>query len=92
MSDNASSPMRLRLRINRHDLPTTHITWAIGHSSGAYSPKALSIAQLLEQINEVIPLESDDWGLEDYAVDVLGFECLHFQDVSAVLRDGDTVE
>ncbi|KAI9825030.1 MAG: hypothetical protein M1826_007108 [Phylliscum demangeonii] len=53
--------------------------------------KGSTIAQLLESVNDIIPLESDHWGLEDYAVDVLGFECLHFQEVKAVLRDGDVV-
>ncbi len=45
-------------------------------------------------MNEVIPLESEDWGLEDYAVEVAGFECLHFWEiggVGGVLRDGDVV-
>ena len=84
--------MRLQLRINRHRLPTVFITWAVGGLSATSSSTELTIAQLLEQVNEVIPLESDDWGLDDYTVDVGGYECLHFQDVNLVLRDGDTVE
>lgn len=67
----------------------------------------MTIAQLLEDVNEVIPLETqieDDigngggigggagqWGLEDYAVEVMGFECLHFMEVDGLLRDGDEV-
>lgn len=60
----------------------------------------LTIAQLLEDINEVIPLESGEgaarqgpgqWGLEDYVVEVNGYECLHFMEVEGLLRDGDEV-
>ncbi|KAI9791742.1 MAG: hypothetical protein M1816_003552 [Peltula sp. TS41687] len=92
MSNDVSQPMRLRLRVNRHGLPTTHITWPVEASNASHGPTGLTIARLLEQVNEVIPLESDDWGLDDYAVEVNGFECLHFQEVNLVLRDGDTVD
>ena len=50
-----------------------------------------TVAQLLEQVNEIIPLESEDWGLEDYAVEVEGFECLHFSETSKVLKEDDEV-
>lgn len=62
-----------------------------------------TISQLLEDIDEVVPLESFEgalgeneadggqWGLEDYAVEVNGFECLHFMPVDGLLRDGDEV-
>ena len=53
-------------------------------------------------MNEVIPLETQigdadsqydggQWGLEDYVVEVQGFECLHFMEVDGLLRDGDEV-
>lgn len=80
------------MRVKRHGLPATNVTWPVEAANGGHGPSGLSVAQLLEQVNEVIPLESDDWGLDDYAVEVQGFECLHFQDVNRVLRDGDTVE
>ncbi|PGH14569.1 hypothetical protein AJ80_05889 [Polytolypa hystricis UAMH7299] len=58
-----------------------------------------TIAQLLEDVNEVIPLETQmeedcqpgdgQWGLEDYTVEVNGFECLHFMEIDGLLRDGD---
>ncbi|KAK2738923.1 hypothetical protein FQN55_009693 [Onygenales sp. PD_40] len=67
----------------------------------------LTIAQLLEDVNEVIPLETQvgeeggygnndgdvggQWGLEDYVVEVQGSECLHFMGVDGLLRDGDEV-
>ena len=31
------------------------------------------------------------WGLEDYVVEVNGFECLHFMSVDGLLREGDEV-
>lgn len=61
-----------------------------------------SVAQLLEDVNEVVPLETEprlfgdgknsgQWGLEDYVVEVAGSECLHFMEVEGLLRDGDEV-
>ncbi|BCS23343.1 uncharacterized protein APUU_31568A [Aspergillus puulaauensis] len=66
-----------------------------------YANGGYSIAQLLEDVNEVIPLETEQqlfddessgqWGLEDYVVEVGGSECLHFMEVEGLLRDGDEV-
>ncbi|KAL2824775.1 hypothetical protein BDW59DRAFT_82495 [Aspergillus cavernicola] len=60
-----------------------------------------TVAQLLEDVNEVIPLETEprlfedqssgQWGLEDYVVEVAGSECLHYMEVEGLLRDGDEV-
>ncbi|KAI4286580.1 MAG: hypothetical protein L6R35_004163, partial [Caloplaca aegaea] len=50
-----------------------------------------TISQLLEQVNDIIPLESEEWGLEDYIVEVGGFECLHFQETNQVLKENDEV-
>ncbi|POS86112.1 hypothetical protein EPUL_001077, partial [Erysiphe pulchra] len=83
--------MRLRLSICRNGLPETLITWAIDTT---HSP---TIYQLLEQVNEVVPIESDgEWGLEDYAVELKGYngvnyECLHFQTVASVMKEDDEV-
>ena len=52
---------------------------------------SVTISQFLEQVNDILPLESEDWGLEDYSVEVRGFECLHFAEVNQVLRDDDEV-
>jgi hypothetical protein len=46
---------------------------------------------MLTQVDEVIPLESEHWGLEDYVVQVDGFECLHFSKIGEVLKPGDHV-
>ncbi|KAL6235727.1 hypothetical protein BDW75DRAFT_133025 [Aspergillus navahoensis] len=66
-----------------------------------YSNGGYTIAQLLEDVNEVIPLETEprlfedessgQWGLEDYVVEVGGSECLHFMEIEGILRDGDEV-
>ena len=83
--------MRLRVTVRRHGLPETPILWSIDTNA---SP---TVYQLLEQINEVIPIETDgQWGLEDYAVELKGanginYECLHFQPVDSVLKEEDEV-
>ncbi|KAJ5951728.1 uncharacterized protein N7479_010141 [Penicillium vulpinum] len=65
----------------------------------AFSNGGYTVAQLLEDVNEVVPLETEpsvfdaefsgQWGLEDYVVEVAGSECLHFMEVDGLLRDGD---
>ncbi|KAL4994125.1 hypothetical protein BDV10DRAFT_11192 [Aspergillus recurvatus] len=66
-----------------------------------YGNGGYTIAQLLEDVNEIIPLETEprlfedessgQWGLEDYVVEVGGSECLHFMEIEGILRDGDEV-
>ncbi|OAF59991.2 hypothetical protein VC83_03149 [Pseudogymnoascus destructans] len=82
--------MRLRLVVKRHDLPDAAIVWPVNDEA------RVIVSQLLEQVNEIIPLESEgEWGLEDYAVEVRGretnYECLHFQDVKSILHGDDEV-
>jgi hypothetical protein len=83
--------MRLRLTVRRHRVPETRVIWAIDTSSNP------TIFNLLEQVNETIPIESDgEWGLDDYAVELKGsngvnYECLHFQPLASVMKDEDEV-
>ncbi|OBT64406.1 hypothetical protein VE03_05802 [Pseudogymnoascus sp. 23342-1-I1] len=82
--------MRLRLVVKRHDLPDAAVVWPVDDSA------RVIVSQLLEQVNETIPLESEgEWGLEDYAVEIRGkeanYECLHFQDVKSILHEDDEV-
>ncbi|TGO85095.1 hypothetical protein BPOR_0432g00050 [Botrytis porri] len=54
------------------------------------------LSELLNEINDVIPIESTEWGMEDYAVEVKGkgglnYECLHFQPVDKVMKEEDEV-
>lgn len=80
--------MRLSLRVQRHGCPPIDLLWTIKQPRGHTSP---TISQLLEEVNQRIPLEAQGWGLEDYVVRVGGFECLHYSEVDDVLRDGDQV-
>ena len=80
--------MRLRLIVKRNGLPLTPVVWDV-------APE-FTIAQLLEQVSETIPLESGEWGLEDYVVELpgesgLNFECLHYQQVGTVMREDEKV-
>lgn len=81
------SDIRLRLAIRRHGVPEVKLVWPCVGSED------FTISKLLTQVNEVITLESGEWGLEDYAVELAdgGFECLHFQQVSAVFKNDDQV-
>ena len=86
--------MRLRLNILRHQLPPTLILWDTnGSVPGQDSGDNATVAELLQQVNHVIPLECEDegWDLEDYAVDCHRFECLHFMTLRSILREDDFV-
>ena len=84
--------MRLQVIVHRHGIPPVQLLWTTGTRPPFISAdSSITISQFLEQLNEVIPLESEDWGLEDYAVEVRGFECLHFSVVGQVLREDDEV-
>ena len=86
--------MRLRLIIERHGLPSTQLLWTVGGpglSSSTSQTSSATIADLLKQVNQFIPLESDEWGLEDYLVNVSSFECLHFYPLTRLLKENDTV-
>lgn len=83
--------IRLRLVIRRHTVPDVKLVWPCAPSDD------LTIAKLLGQVNEVVPLEGGEWGLEDYVLELgdgsnsASFECLHFQLVSRILKDEDQV-
>lgn len=80
--------MRLRVSVLRHRLPPTNIVWAV---PSTVSSQAYTITRLLEDINNIIPLEAEEWGLEHYVVEIGDFECLHFSPVAQVLKDEDEV-
>lgn len=86
--------MRLQLTVQRHGLPPAQVLWTF--ASAVRPPllaagNSITISQFLEQVNEILPLESEEWGLEDYSVEVRGFECLHFFELNQVLKDDDEV-
>jgi hypothetical protein len=80
--------MRLRLHILRNDLPAVKVMW----NTTSLKPGVDEIvSNLLNSINDIIPLEGSSWGLEDYVVELGGFEVLHFQEISAVFKEDDEV-
>ncbi|KAI0967122.1 hypothetical protein F4678DRAFT_465665 [Xylaria arbuscula] len=86
----ADQDMRLRLVVRRHGLPELRLMWHVQLDTNP------TISRLLEQLNDQVPLESDDWGLEDYVVELhdsdgTDFECLHYQLVRSVLQPDDRV-
>ena len=85
--------MRLQLTVQRHTFPPAKVLYNVGAAQPTSSTAvgSLTICQFLEQVNEVIPLEAENWGLEDYAVEVKGFECLHFTELHQVLKEDDEV-
>lgn len=76
--------MRIKLDIARHELPSVKILWNV-------APEAVTISKLLEHVHDAIPLESDGWGVEDYAVEVNGYEALHFLNPHNILHEEDQV-
>lgn len=82
--------MRLHLTVQRHGLPAARVLWTTT-GPGPAQVSVGTISQLLEQINDIIPLESEHWGLEDYTVEVGDYECLHFQEANQVLKEDDEV-
>lgn len=91
MSSDDSETRRLRLVVRRHGLPEVRVVFNVSLETNP------TVAGFLEQVNDVIPLESDgNWGLEDYVVELrdshnTAYECLHFQPVSNVLKADEEV-
>lgn len=74
--------MRLQLEVCRHRLPSVKILWHADDES--------IISGLLADLDPVIPLQSEEWGLEDYVLETAaGFETLHYQKIADVLREDD---
>jgi hypothetical protein len=76
--------MRLRLHIVRKDLPVRKVIWT---SASLDHIVEANISNLLYAINVAIPLESADCRLEDYVVELGGFEVLCFQKVTDVFEN-----
>lgn len=78
--------MRLRLRIERNELPPTQILHSIPPTQTSQT-----ISQFLQQINVLFPLESTNWDISDYAVLVGGYEATHYTEVGQAFKDEDEV-
>lgn len=70
--------------------------------ANSFENSGYTVSQLLADVNEVIPIEAHpgitggsyaegQWALEDYIVEFLGSECLHFMEVDQLFKDGDEV-
>ncbi|KAL7276440.1 hypothetical protein RUND412_000579 [Rhizina undulata] len=81
--------MRIRVVINRYLLPPTKIWWDLDSSFAPGEDRTVFV--FLGKVSAIIPLDAGNWGLEDYAVEIDGFEILHFQEIETVVRDGDQV-
>ncbi|KAI1207165.1 uncharacterized protein F4807DRAFT_435928 [Annulohypoxylon truncatum] len=82
--------MRLRLVVRRDGFPEVRLVWNVSLENDP------TISKLLETVNETIPLEIEQKGLENYVVELhdddgTSFECLHFQTVRSVLKPDDRV-
>jgi hypothetical protein len=80
--------MRIKLSVCRYRLPTVSLLWNVPQDQ---ANAGTTITFLLAKIDEIIPLETDTWSLEDYTVEIGGFECLHFQPISSVIKEDDHV-
>jgi hypothetical protein len=74
--------------VQRNGLPAANILWSVPETN---STQAYTITRLLEDVNHIVPLEAEHWGLEHYVVEVGGFECLHFMPVANALKEDDHV-
>ncbi|RYP40441.1 hypothetical protein DL767_001677 [Monosporascus sp. MG133] len=86
MSDKS---IRLRVVVQRNGLPDNRFMLPLSLEDDP------TVAKLLEHVHSnYFPLESDQWGLEDYVVfrqssDGSLFECLHFSAIRSLFRDDD---
>ena len=83
--------MRLRLIIQRPELPPVKLLWDT--DTGFHASDEKLVSTLIARVHDVFPLLFQDtgYGLEGYVVEIDGFECLHFQPVEKVFKDGDQV-
>lgn len=75
--------MRLRVQVLRHGFPAIKVLWTV--------PSETTAASLLQQIDDVFPLEAEGWGFEDYALLNNGYEVLHWMQLDQLLKDDDAV-
>lgn len=80
--------MRLKLKVQRNNLPDINLLWAAKEQDNG---NKCTISSLLSEVNTSIPLESETWALDDYSVFLDDFECLHYNFISDILKDGDCV-
>jgi hypothetical protein len=80
--------MRFRLAVFRHGLPPTRVVWT---TPDERLESVFLVSRLLSDVNDIIPLEAREWGLEDYVVQLGEYELLHFHNLGDVLRENDKI-
>ncbi|CRK29901.1 hypothetical protein BN1708_018388, partial [Verticillium longisporum] len=73
--------LRLLLLVRRHGVPEVKLVWNVPTGPD------WTIAKLIAQVDEAIPLESGEWGLEDYAVELRGTDGEPFDIRSLLTQD-----
>lgn len=75
--------MRLRLEVVRQGLPPVKVMWSAEDHD--------TVAQLLEAVDAVMPLEAEGWGYEDYSITLAGYELLHWMKLGELCRENDEI-
>ncbi|KAI5359450.1 putative Zinc finger CCHC domain-containing protein [Septoria linicola] len=78
--------MRLRLQIERNELPPTKVVHTIPSTQ-----LEQTVSQFLQTINSLFPLESTNWDISDYTVLIDGYEATHYTQVGQAFKDEDEV-
>ena len=88
--------MRLQILIQRNALPPIRNIFNTTSSTNTSLKPIHTVADLLTALDAVIPIESDHWGFEDYAVEAClndnqesYYEVFHWQVVSDVFKEDD---
>jgi hypothetical protein len=79
---------RIKLKVQRNRLPDVDILWPVKEHE---DHQQCTVAKLIADVHQAIPLESGDWSLDQYVCEVGGYECLHYAFVSDIIKDGDAV-
>jgi hypothetical protein len=80
--------MRFRLSVFRHGLPPMRVVWS---TPDEQLDGVFLVSRLLSEINDIIPLDPGERGLEDYVVQLGEYELLHFHNLADVLRENDKI-
>ncbi|KAF3934179.1 hypothetical protein ABW20_dc0105050 [Dactylellina cionopaga] len=78
---------RARLVISRPDVPQVRILWPLD-AKLSQNPR-YSVYDLLTDINDIIPLDNRNLGIEDYVTELGGCELLHFMPIGQLIGDND---
>lgn len=78
--------MLLRVSVLRYQLPAVKFLYF-----APVSQEPLPVSKLLELVDQLVPLKSDNWSLDDYFVSCGDYECLHYSDCRSILKENDEI-